>query len=112
MEHFLFIGTRAEYLRNDVQLMVVMLGGLGQLRCDVEFLVLIESQACCVGDLQLPREQILHDKHIVGLQSRDAARALPLHMQHGQTTLAVFRDKYIVSHLEVRRTHVRLIVVL
>jgi hypothetical protein len=39
MEYFLLIVTRAEYLRHDVQLMVVVLGGLGQLRCDVEFLI-------------------------------------------------------------------------
>jgi hypothetical protein len=38
--------------------MVVVLGGLGQLRSDIEFLVLIESQARCVCGLELLREQI------------------------------------------------------
>jgi hypothetical protein len=74
MEHNLFIVARAKYLRHDVQLMGVILGGLGQLRCDVEFLILVESQTCCVRGLQLLREQILHHKHIVGLHTRDAAR--------------------------------------
>jgi hypothetical protein len=36
----LSIVARAKYLRYDVQLIDVMLGGLGQLRCDVELLVL------------------------------------------------------------------------
>jgi hypothetical protein len=45
VEHVLFIVARAEYFQHDVQLMVVMLGGLGQLRSDVEFLILIELQA-------------------------------------------------------------------
>jgi hypothetical protein len=35
MEHVLLIVARAEYLRHDVQLMVVVVGGLGQLLCDV-----------------------------------------------------------------------------
>jgi hypothetical protein len=88
--------------------MVVMLGDLSKLRSDVEFLILIELQACCVRGLQLLREQILHDKHRVGLRTRDAARALPLHLQFGRTALAVVRDKHVVSHLKVRRQHVRL----
>jgi hypothetical protein len=37
-------------------LMVAVLGGLGQLRSDIEFLVVIESQACCVRGLELFRE--------------------------------------------------------
>jgi hypothetical protein len=32
VEHLLFIVVRAKYLRHDVQLMVIVLGGLGQLR--------------------------------------------------------------------------------
>jgi hypothetical protein len=36
--------------------MVVVLGGLGQLRSNIEFLVLIEPQACCVRGLELFRE--------------------------------------------------------
>jgi hypothetical protein len=88
-----------------------MLGGLGQLRCEVEFLILIESQACWVRSLQLPREHILHNIYIVGLHTRDAARALPLLLKLGRTSHAVFRDKHVVSHLKVWRTHVRLVVV-
>jgi hypothetical protein len=77
VEHVLFIEERAEYLGHDVMLMVVMLRGLGQLRCDVEFLIMIESQAWFVRDLQLLREKKLYGKHLVGLHTRDAARALP-----------------------------------
>jgi hypothetical protein len=45
-----------------------------------------------VRGLQLLREQIeLQDTHIVGLHTRDAARALPGHLQLGRTALAVFR---------------------
>jgi hypothetical protein len=95
----LFIVKRAEYLRHDEQLIVVVLDGLGQLRCDDEFLILVESQACCMSGLQLLREQILHDKHIVGLHSRDAARALPLHLKLGRTAIAVLRDTHVVAHL-------------
>jgi hypothetical protein len=40
MKHFLFIEARVENLRHYVELMVVVLGGLGQLRTDIEFLVL------------------------------------------------------------------------
>jgi hypothetical protein len=112
MKHLLLIVARAEYLRHDVQLMVVMLGGPGQLRCDVEFLILIESQACCVRGFQPLCEQILHDKHTVGLHTRDAARALTLHLQLGRTALAMFRDKYVVARLEGWRRYVRLVVVL
>jgi hypothetical protein len=50
------IVTRAEGLGHDVELMVVVIGGLGQLRSDIEFLVLIESQLCCVRGLELFRE--------------------------------------------------------
>jgi hypothetical protein len=109
--HLLFIVTRAEYCRHDVQLMVVMLSGLGQFCCDVEFLILIESQACCARGIQHFREKILHDKHIVRLHSRDAVRDLPLYLQLESTAFAVFRDKHVVSHLDVWRTHVRLFVV-
>jgi hypothetical protein len=38
----LFIVARVEYLRDDVEMMVVVLSGLGQLLSDIEFLVLIE----------------------------------------------------------------------
>jgi hypothetical protein len=40
VKHFLFIVARVENLRHDVDLMVVVLGGLGQLRSDIEILVL------------------------------------------------------------------------
>jgi hypothetical protein len=43
MEHLLFIVARAEHLRHDVNMIAVMLRGLGQLRCNVEFHILIES---------------------------------------------------------------------
>jgi hypothetical protein len=56
VEHLLFIVARVEYLRHDVELMVVMLSGLSQLRSDVELLVLMESQACCMRGLELFRE--------------------------------------------------------
>jgi hypothetical protein len=36
--------------------MVVVLGSLGQLRSDVEFFILLESQACCVRGLEIFRE--------------------------------------------------------
>jgi hypothetical protein len=75
----LFIVSRVEYLRHNVQLVVVVLGGLGQLRCDVEFLILIESQARYMLGLKVLREQIIYDKHVVRLHTRDAAWALPLH---------------------------------
>jgi hypothetical protein len=65
MEYLLFIVARAEYLRHDVQLMVVMLGGLGQLRCDIEFLILMQSQACCMRGIQLLHKQIILERHIV-----------------------------------------------
>jgi hypothetical protein len=58
--------------------MVVVLGGLGQLRSYIEFLVHMESQACCMRGLELLREQIFHDEHVIRLHTRDAARALPL----------------------------------
>jgi hypothetical protein len=48
MEHVLFIVARAEYLRYEVKFVIVMLGGLSKLLCRVEFLILIESQACRV----------------------------------------------------------------
>jgi hypothetical protein len=56
--------------------------------------------------LQPLREQICHDERVVGLDTRDAARALPLDLQLGHTALALFRDKQVVSQLEVRRPHV------
>jgi hypothetical protein len=56
MKHLLFIVARVEYLRHDVELMDVVLSVLFQLRSDVEFLVLIESQACRVLGLELLRE--------------------------------------------------------
>jgi hypothetical protein len=106
VKHLLFIVARVEYLRHNVQLLIIVLG-----RSDVEFLILIESQACCLQGLQLLRESILHDEHGVGLHTRDAAQALPLHLQLGRNALAVFRDQNVVAHLEVRRPHVRLVVV-
>jgi hypothetical protein len=78
--------------------MVVVLGGLGQLRSDIEFPVLIESQASCRRGLQLLREQILYDEHVVGLHTRDAARALPLDLKLRRTALAVLRYKHVDSH--------------
>jgi hypothetical protein len=36
MKHFLFIVSRVENLRHYLELMVVVLGGLGQLRSDIE----------------------------------------------------------------------------
>jgi hypothetical protein len=90
---------------------VFVLGGLGQLRSDVEFLTLKICQARCVPGLELHREQILHYEHAVGLHTRDAARARPLIMQLRRTTLAVFHDKHVVSHFEVRRLHMHLVVV-
>jgi hypothetical protein len=65
----LFIVARAEYFRRDVQLMAVMLGVLSLLRGNVEFLILIESQARCVLGLKLLCEKILHVKHIVGFHT-------------------------------------------
>jgi hypothetical protein len=56
MKHLLLIVARVENLRHDVELMVVVLRGLGQLRSDIELLVLIESQACCVRGLELFRD--------------------------------------------------------
>jgi hypothetical protein len=56
MKHLLFIVARVEYLRRDVELMFVVLSGLGQLRIDIEFFVLIESQPCRVLGLELLRE--------------------------------------------------------
>jgi UTP:GlnB (protein PII) uridylyltransferase len=56
MKHFLFILARVENLQHDVELMVVVLGGLGQLCSDIEFLVLIESQACCEREFENFRE--------------------------------------------------------
>jgi hypothetical protein len=67
--------------------MIVVRGGLGQFRRDVEFLILIESQACCVRGLELLSEQILHNEHVAGLHTHDAARALPLNLQLGHTDL-------------------------
>jgi hypothetical protein len=55
-ETFLVHVARVENLLHDVELMVVVLGGLGQLRSDVEFLVRIESQASCVRGFELFRE--------------------------------------------------------
>jgi hypothetical protein len=109
MTHLLFIVARTEYIRHDLQLMVVELGGLGQLRSNFEFLILRESEARCMCGIKLLREQILHDKHIVGLHTRDAARAIPIHLQLGRTALAVFRDKHEVAHLEFLRKHMRLV---
>jgi hypothetical protein len=45
MKHILFIEARVKYLRHDVELMVVVLSGLGQLRSDIEFPVLDETIA-------------------------------------------------------------------
>jgi hypothetical protein len=56
MKHLVFIEARAENFRHYVELMIVVLSGLGQLRSDVEILVLIESQACCVRGPELFRE--------------------------------------------------------
>jgi hypothetical protein len=56
MKYLLFIVARVDNLRHDVELMVVVLSGLGQLRSDIEFLVLIKSEACCVRGLELLRE--------------------------------------------------------
>jgi hypothetical protein len=53
MKPLLFIVARVENLRHDVEMMVVVLGGLGQLRSDIEFLVLIESQACGMRGIEL-----------------------------------------------------------
>jgi hypothetical protein len=53
VKHLLFIVTCVEYLRHDIELMVVVLSGLGQLRSVIEFLVLVESQACCERGLEL-----------------------------------------------------------
>jgi hypothetical protein len=105
----LFIVARVEYLRHYVELMVVVLGGLGQLRSDIEFLFHIESQACYMRGLELLREHILRDEHVVGLHTRDAARVLPLDLQLGHTALALLRDKHVVTYLEVRKPHVRLV---
>jgi hypothetical protein len=65
-----------------------------------------------VRGLELLREMILYDEHVVGLHTRDAARALSLNLQLRRAALAVLCDKHVVSHLEVRRPHVRLVVVL
>jgi hypothetical protein len=92
--------------------MVVVLSGLGQLGSDVEILVRIESQACCVRGLELFREYILYDQHVVGLHTRDEARAIPLNLKLGHTALAMLRYKHVVSHLEVRGPHMRLVVML
>jgi hypothetical protein len=46
---------------------------------------------------------------MVGL---DAARALPLNLHLRRNALAVPRYKHVVAHLEFRRSHVRLVVVL
>jgi hypothetical protein len=73
--------------------MVVVLGALGQLLCDVEFLILIKSQARFVRSLDLLREKILHDKYKIGIQTRATARALLLQLQLGRTDLAVFCDQ-------------------
>jgi hypothetical protein len=56
VKHFLFIVARVENHRHDVELMVAVLGGLAKLRSDIELLVLIESQACCVRGFDLIRE--------------------------------------------------------
>jgi hypothetical protein len=55
---------------------------------------------------------ILYVEHVVGLHTLDAARSLPLNLQLRRTALAVIRYKHVVAHLEVRRPHVRLVVVL
>jgi hypothetical protein len=47
----LFIVASAEYLQHDGQLMVITLGGLGQLRSDVGFLIPTESKSRCVRSL-------------------------------------------------------------
>jgi hypothetical protein len=83
VKHLLFIVARVDFLLNNIQLVIVVLGGLGQHRNDVEFLVLIESQARCVRDLQLLREQILDGKNIIRLHTRDATWALRLHLDLG-----------------------------
>jgi hypothetical protein len=108
----LFIIARVEYLRHDVELMFFVLSRLSQLRSDIYFLVLVESQACCVPGLEIFRKKILYDERVVGLQTGDAARVLPLDLQLRRTALEVFRYKYVVLHLEVRRPHVHLVVVL
>jgi hypothetical protein len=56
VKHLLFIIARVNNLRHDVELMIGVLSGLGHLRSDIKFLVLIESQACCMRGLQLFRE--------------------------------------------------------
>jgi hypothetical protein len=78
VKHLLLIVARVEYSRDGVQLTVVALGELSLLRCDVEFLILIESQTRCMRGLELFCEQTLHDKYIVGLHTLDAAR--PFHL--------------------------------
>jgi hypothetical protein len=80
VEHFLFIVEPAEYLRLDVQLVIVQLDGLGQNRSGAEFLILIKSHTLYMRGLELLREKILHDKHTVGLPTRDAMPALPIHL--------------------------------
>jgi hypothetical protein len=65
-----------------------------------------------VHGLEILREQILRDKHIVGLHTRDAARAHPRHLLIGRAALAVIYDQHVVSHLKFGRTHVCLVVML
>jgi hypothetical protein len=65
-----------------------------------------------VRGLELLIGQILYDENEVRLHTRDAARAVLLDLQLRRTALAVFRIKHIVSHLEVRRPHVRLVVMI
>jgi hypothetical protein len=108
----LFTVERVKYLRQNVQLVVIVLGCVGQFHSNVEFLVLIESQARCERSLELLREKSLYDEDVVELHTRDAAQALPLNLQLGRIALAVFRDKHVAAHLEVQRPHVRLVAVL
>jgi hypothetical protein len=101
-----------EYLRHKKQLVVVVLGGLGQICSDIEFLVLIELQARFLRGLELLRGQILHDKDVVGHHIREAARALLINLQLRRIALAVLCDQHVVFHLKVRRSHVRFVVML
>jgi hypothetical protein len=60
VKHLLFIIARVEYLRHDVELMVVVLSCLDQLRTDIK-----KSQASYMRGLKLLRKQIFHDEHVV-----------------------------------------------
>jgi hypothetical protein len=91
---------------------VFVLGGFSQLRCELKFLIPIEYQVRCVRGLELLRDQIFHDEHVIKLHTRDPARAFPLDLKLEHTTLALFHDKHLVSHLEVLPPHVRLVVMI